>query len=278
MLRLTPPRSDWLPLLIETPHSGRHYPDDFGHAMPRHILRKTEDPHVDRLFGAAPDHGAPLLEALFARSYIDVNRHQYEVDEHLLAHAWSGPKRRTRAAERGRGVLWRQTVGGRQIYDRRVSPRELRHRIIHYHQPYHQALAELIRLTRDRFGFSLHLSGHAMAAVGLATHSDAGHRRPDIVLGDRDGEGADPEITRVLGESLGAQGLSVAYNKPYRGAELIRRHGNPADGRHSVQIEINRGLYVDDDSLEPTQGYDALNEAITVMLADTANYLRSRLL
>jgi len=276
-LRVTPPRVDWLPILVETPHSGKHYPGDFRHAMPRHILRKTEDPHVDRLFGDAPDHGAVLVEALFARSYIDVNRHQYEVDEHLLAQGWTGPRRPTKAAARGRGVIWRQTVGGRAIYDRKLSPAELRHRIIHYHTPYHQTLSRLIRLALDRFGFSVHLSGHAMAAVGLATHSDAGRRRPDIVLGDRDGEAADPEITRAVGESLARQGLSVAYNRPYRGAELVRRHGNPAAGRHSIQIEINRGLYVDDDTLEPTEGFHALDRAVTVMLREMADYVRARL-
>lgn len=273
VLRLTPPRAAWVPVVVETPHSGRHYPADFRHAMPRHILRKTEDPHVDKIFADAPDHGCALLEALFARSYIDVNRHQYEVDDALLAHPWHGPRRQTKAAERGRGVLWRQTVGGRQIYDRKVAPTELRHRIGSYHQPYHQMLARLIETTEAQFGISVHLSGHAMASVGLATHSDRGMKRPDVVLGDRDGTGADGALTRVLGESLKRQGLSVAYNRPYRGAELIRRHGNPGRNRHSIQIEINRGLYVDDDSLETTAGFEAVSQAMTVMQADLVAHL-----
>jgi len=63
-------------LVLDSPHSGEWYPDDFDHLPPREIVRRAEDTHVARLWRNAVEHGATLLEARFPRAYIDANRSQ----------------------------------------------------------------------------------------------------------------------------------------------------------------------------------------------------------
>src|SRR5215831_17394387 len=84
----TAPTGAAVPLVVDSPHSGRAYPEDFGHAAPRALLRRAEDAFVDDLFEDAPRFGAGLLKALFPRSYIDPNRHEGEIDEGMLDDSW----------------------------------------------------------------------------------------------------------------------------------------------------------------------------------------------
>src|SRR5437763_17010075 len=74
-----------LPLVLDSPHSGEHYPDDFDHAPPRAVVRQAEDTHVARLYRNAPKLGATLIEANFPRAYIDANRSLDDIDPAMLA-------------------------------------------------------------------------------------------------------------------------------------------------------------------------------------------------
>ena len=264
-----------LPLVLDSPHSGEDYPDDFDHAPPRHEVRRAEDTHVARLYRCAPRHGATLIEATFPRSYIDPNRGLADVDPELLADAWGEPLAPSRKTAQGIGLVWRIARTGMPMYARKLPSAEVRARIDRYWRPYHEALAGDLDRCHRAFGAVWHLDCHSMPAVGDANADDPGRARADFVLGDRDGTTCAPGFTHAVAAALRELGYDVAVNDPYKGVELVRKHGRPAENRHSLQIEVNRRLYMDETTLQPNDGYAKLERDLEALLCVLAAYVRS---
>jgi N-formylglutamate deformylase len=259
------------PLVLDSPHSGIEYPDDFRHVCDPHVLRQAEDTHVEKLYDFAPQLGAAWIEAMFPRSYLDANRNTTEIDTTLLAEPWPDAVETDPAAlakvRLGKGLIWRLTDDGMPIYERQLSVAEVRARIGRCWHPYHGAVRAAIDAAHDRHGYSIHLNCHSMPAI--ASSHATGHPgmvHADIVLGDRDGTSADPRLSRAVGEHLQALGYSVSYNHPYKGVELVRRYGDPARHRHSLQIEVNRKLYMDEGTLELNEGFAALQRDLRSLI------------
>ena len=271
------PASGALPLVLDSPHSGEHYPDDFDHAPPRAIVRQAEDTHVARLYRGAPRFGATLIEATFPRAYIDANRSLADIDPELLADAWPAPVAPSRKTEQGIGLVWRIARGGSPMYDRKLTADEVQRRIDRWYLPYHAALAAEIDALHRAFGAVWHVNCHSMPAIGDANADDPGRERADFVLGDRDGTTCAPEFTALVAEAIAGLGYSVAINDPYKGVELVKKHGRPTVGRHSLQIEMNRRLYMDEATLEPNAHYADLEAALERLLAALAAYVRAQL-
>jgi N-formylglutamate amidohydrolase len=266
------PRGGSVPLVLDSPHSGRAYPEDFGHAVPLEALRRTEDAYVDRLFEGAAGLGAGFLAALFPRSYVDPNRHETEIDPLLLADPWPGAVNFTERVDKGLGVI-RRLVGPRlAVYDRLLSAAEIEARLERYHRPYHEKLQAMLDATHARFGQVWHLNCHSMKAMGRGRQGQPAPIREDFVLGDLDGRSCDPAFRDLVAGELRAMGYSVAINAPFRGAELVTRHGLPAEGRHSLQIEINRRLYLDETSVATHGGFDRLKSDLARLIARLVDF------
>lgn len=266
------PRWGSAPLVLDSPHSGRVYPEDFGHAVPFEALRRTEDAYVDRLFEGAAGLGAGFLTALFPRSYVDANRHETEIDPLLLADPWPGAVIFTDRVDKGLGVI-RRLVGPRlAVYDRLLPSAEIEARLERYHRPYHAKLQAMLDATHARFGQVWHLNCHSMKAMGRGRQGQPAPIREDFVLGDLDGQSCDPAFRDLVAGELRAMGYSVAINAPFRGAELVTRHGLPAEGRHSLQIEINRRLYLDETSVATHQGFDRLKSDLDRLVARLVDF------
>jgi N-formylglutamate deformylase len=250
-------------LVLDSPHSGVTYPDDFRHACDPQALRRAEDTHVEKLYDFAPALGVAWVEALFPRSYLDVNRNTTEIDVSLFDEPWPDPLETDAKAlakvRLGKGLVWRITDEGVPIYDRRLSVREVRSRIDRCWRPYHEAVGAAVEAAHERHGYSIHLNCHSMPAVA-AVHSTEfpGLVHADFVIGDRDGTTADPALSRMVCKHLESLGYKVSYNHPYKGVELVRRYGDPARHRHSVQVEINRRLYMDEQTLVLHEGFEPL--------------------
>ena len=182
----------------------------------------------------------------------------------------------SRKTDQGIGLLWRIARGGAPMYDRKLTAAEVQRRIERWYQPYHDALSREIDARHAAFGAVWHINCHSMPAVGDANADDAGRPRKDFVLGDRDGTTCAPEFTAMVAETVAGLGYTVAINDPYKGVEIVRRHGRPAAQRHSLQIEMNRRLYMDEATLEPTAGYSALEADLGRMLASIAAFVRAR--
>lgn len=251
------------PLVLDSPHSGVDYPEDFRPAVDLAVLRRAEDTHVEKLYDFAPSLDVAWIEALFPRSYLDANRDLTELDVGLLADDWPEPLATDPVVlskvRLGKGLVWRCTDEGLPIYDRQLTAGEVRQRIERCWRPYHAAVAQAIEAAHARHGYSIHLNCHSMPAVA-ASHATEfpGLVHADFVIGDRDGTSAAPALSQLVCEVLRGFGYDVAYNHPYKGVELVRRYGDPARQRHGIQVEVNRKLYMDEETLEPNAGFETL--------------------
>jgi N-formylglutamate deformylase len=273
------PEGDPLPLICDSPHSGVLYPDDFGYAVPFDELRGGEDTDVHVLWQALPSVGATLLAAEFPRAYVDPNRDVEDIDPSLLAEPWPTPIKPSEKTRLGIGLIWRDAgKGGKSpIYARKLTVAEVQKRIATYHAPYHAAMREQIEAAYARFGAVWHLNLHSMPAdsyEGLQIQSD--HPLADFVLGDRDGTTAAPEFTALVAEALRRRGFSVAINDPFKGVALIARLGRPAERRHSLQVELHRGLYMNEITRERSAGFQALQVAHTAVSREIADYVKDQ--
>lgn len=265
------------PLVLDSPHSGVDYPEDFQYCVNFADLRRAEDTHVDGLFDFCSSIGASMVAAQFPRSYIDANRSLEEIDPELLATAWPRPYTLSSKARLGKGLIWRMLDDGQNIYARKLSVAEIEHRIRHCWHPYHALVQETLRQAYELHGFFIHINCHSMPSVSDRFSTDQpGLVHPDIVLGDRDGTSADLEITAHLQGSFVKHGYSCWINRPYKGVELIRAYSDPGSSRHSIQLEINRGLYMDEQSLEKHQGYDRLRSDLQKILVDLQAFCEAR--
>ncbi len=271
LVRHMPPPALLAPVVVDSPHSGCDYPSDFGPAAPLELLRRCEDAYVDELVADAPALGAPLLAALFPRSYIDPNRHAADIDEGLLAEPWPHGARPTRRSERGLGLLRRLLSPTVPVYDRALSVGEVELRLARFYHPYHAALKALLDDAHERFGAVWHLDVHSMKAIGRGRHA---RPRADFVLGDLDGASCDPEFTVMVRDCLKDMGYGVRLNDPFKGAELVTCYSEPRAGRHSLQIEINRRLYLDEARLAKTEGFATLRADMRRLIARVVDYAR----
>ncbi len=242
------------PLVLDSPHSGTQYPADFGSALALATLRRAEDTHVEKIYAFAPALGVAWVEAHFPRIYLDANRDTTELDTSLIDGEWTDPistdPKVLSKVRLGKGLIWKFTDEGEPIYHRQLTVAEVRARIDQCWRPYHAAVAQAIDAAHARHGYSIHLNCHSMPAVaGRFATEFPGLKHADFVVGDRDGTTASPSLSALICDHLRACGYSVEYNHPYKGVELVRRYGNPAQHRHSIQVEINRKLYMDERTL-----------------------------
>ncbi|MCO6389654.1 N-formylglutamate amidohydrolase [Aliihoeflea aestuarii] len=264
------------PLVFDAPHSGRHYPEDFGHTAGIELLMGGEDRFVDELVADASRHGATLVVANFARTYIDPNRRLSDIDTVLLDGDWHEEPAPSIMSERGVGLVFRLIGDGTSIYDRKLTAADITKRIEHYWRPYHECLAAMIERTVTRHRICYHLDCHSMMPVGNELAPDPGKDRADFVLGDLDGASCEPGFTRKVADTLEGLGYSVAINDPYKGALIVERYGQPDKSVHSLQIEINRKLYMDLETLERGEGFEKLRADMGTLAEAIADYARSQ--
>lgn len=261
-----PPAAE-VPLVLDSPHSGAAMPSDFCSVRTEAELREGEDSFIDELYRPATARGVPLLAALFPRTYLDVNRHADDIDPELLAEPWPQPLEPSAKARIGKAIIWRTMDGDRPIYDRRLSVAEMQRRIAHYHRPYHETLRGLLDGAHARFGAVWHLNCHSMGPnTSMAIEGVDGRPRADIVLGDRDGTTCEPAFTNFVRQYLEGLGYKVAVNDPFKGVELVRAYSDPSTGRHSLQLEINKRLYMHTDRLEKHDGFAKLQGQLMTLL------------
>ncbi|MDO5758484.1 MAG: N-formylglutamate amidohydrolase [Rhodobacterales bacterium] len=241
--------------VFASPHSARDYPAWFLNAsdLDALTLRSSEDAFVDQLFSAAPSFGAPLLLAGAPRAFVDLNRNADELDPaliHDVRHSGHNPR-----VSAGLGVIPRVVAGGRAIYKGKMSRAEALQRIQTIWRPYHAALARQMDGAQAMFGRAILIDCHSMPHEAMDGSLRPGARRPDVVLGDRFGASAAADITERIEEAFTDAGLVVARNTPFAGAYVTQTYGRPAQGRHAIQIEIDRSLYMDERSVRPAPGF-----------------------
>jgi len=251
---VAPPRQ-LVPILFNSPHSGRRYPGSFLAAsrLDAWTIRRSEDTFVDELFLPAVEQGAPLLRAHFPRAWLDVNREPFELDPRMFAGELPPYVNvRSPRVSGGLGTIARVVADSEEIYARPLSVAEGLSRIEGVYHPYHDALGRLIRDTRAQFGCAVLVDCHSMPST---VRSPNMRGRPDFVLGDRHGESCNAAITGAAEAILTRLGYDVARNRPYAGGYITEHYGRPEHGIHAIQIEVNRALYLNERTLQKTAGF-----------------------
>ncbi|WP_417464486.1 N-formylglutamate amidohydrolase [Kordiimonas sp.] len=251
--------------VFAAPHSGRHYPGSMIRAanLETHSLRLSEDAYVDRLFAAAPEHGANLLVATHARAYLDLNRAENELDPDMFNPPLEeGDLDITHRVRAGLGIIPKLIAEGMPIYEGTLPAREALFRISNVYRPYHDKLASLLDARKAQFGRAVLIDCHSMPS-----ETPAGRRRgrstgPDIVLGDNWGASCDRELTSLAEELLIRAGFSVRRNVPYSGGFSTQHYGKPNSGYHALQIELSRGLYMHESTLQPLQSFPEVEKKL----------------
>ena len=258
------------PAVFNSPHSGTVFPSQFlrQSRLSRQALRRSEDCYIDELFSCCTAHGAPLLRALVPRSYIDLNREPYELDPRMFTGELPGfANTGSPRVAGGLGTIPRIVAEGEEIYRGRIEFAEARHRIEQIYMPYHRTLTALTNEVVAKAGEVLLVDCHSMpaSATSHVTHTLSG--AVDVVLGDRHGASCSEDISLMFEEELRHHGLKVLRNKPYAGGFITQSQGAPHRGRHAVQIEINRSLYMNETTLEKTPSFERLKEVLDAVVS-----------
>ena len=271
VLEVHVPHGEAVPLVIDSPHSGDVCPAGLDPRLAER-WRMSADAFVDELFASAPQHGATLLRAMFPRAFIDVNRSPLDIDQAILEEAWPEPLVPSDKARLGIGLIVSRDANG-ALYERKLRISEVRHRLDTCYWPYHRMLRRLLDDAHRGAGVVYHLDCHSMKPPVSGRTSS---RSLDFCLGDRDGSSAEREFTRFVAQSIRDLGYHVEVNDPYKGVELVRRYSDPARGRHSVQIEVNRALYMDQRRVARHEGFVRLRADMDRLICRVAAYARAR--
>ncbi|MEL6862678.1 MAG: N-formylglutamate amidohydrolase [Pseudomonadota bacterium] len=255
-----------VPVIYASPHSGAHYPKEMQDllSVPLSDLRRTEDAFVNELYGAAPAHGGVLIQGVYGRAYVDLNRDARELDASMFvdgAPRVAGmPSARVKA---GLGCLPRVGASGRDIYATQITRADGEFRLAEVHDRYHEALRTEIDALKTDWSDIFVIDCHSMPSRQPGRSS-----MPDIVLGDRFGSSCSARLTSLVERFFRRQNLSVARNAPYAGGYTTRRYGRPRRGTHVLQIEINRGLYMDEVAIEKSTGFAKLQAQLTDLIQE----------
>ncbi|WP_238475339.1 N-formylglutamate amidohydrolase [Sphingomonas cavernae] len=247
-------------MILSVPHAGRDYPKELMAAsrLPHERLEQLEDRHADMLVGHAIDCGFTAIVARRARAWIDLNRHEREVDPDMIMPAMRRETLiRSAKVTGGLGLLPRRLRDGGDILRGRVAHGDLERRIEADHRPYHARISDLLAHARDRFGVAILLDVHSMPPL----NPDAAQ----IVLGDRFGQSAAARYTALLDQIARDAGYRTASNVPYAGGHILAAHARPARGVHALQLEIDRSLYLAEDLRTPRTGLGAIDSLVSAM-------------
>jgi N-formylglutamate amidohydrolase len=267
-------------LVLSSPHSGQVYPRRFlaSTRLDAIALRRSEDAFVDELVIGAVAAGMPLLRARFPRAYLDPNREPYELDPKMFEGRLPPyVNSRSLRVAGGLGTIARVVGESQEIYAKRLTVEEGIRRIDCLYKPYHAALRRLLDRAVQRFGRTLLVDCHSMPSCQTLLQSGSSPRdsrfKADFVIGDRYGTSCARALADLAHEVLGGLGYAVERNKPYAGGFITEHYGHPASGRHALQIEVNRALYMDERAIAPNSQFPLVAEHLASVLRRLAGLM-----
>ncbi len=257
-----------VPFVLNSPHSGRHYPKSFleSSRLNAHSIRNSEDFLVDELIAGAEVLNIPSMGANFPRAYLDVNREPFELDPAMFNGSLpSYVNTNSIRVASGLGTIAKIVAEGEEIYSRPLDVSEAIERIDRLYKPYHAMLRHLLAQTHVKFGCAVLLDFHSMpSSYPIQNNSE----RPDFILGNRFGSSCSNALIQEARKILTDMGFFVELNKPYAGGFITEHYGRPQNGLHAMQIEINRGLYMNEITLTPNKQFGIIQQCINDLLEE----------
>ncbi|MCV6546132.1 MAG: N-formylglutamate amidohydrolase [Cohaesibacter sp.] len=266
------------PLMLSFPHSGDVYPDDFGYdpALSYSEIDFPSDKYVDELFGRGNELGLASIKANFPRAYLDVNRHQHDIDGAMLEdeEAWYGRLQPT-AAKTGTTLFW-AISNEKEIYQRKLTLKEAKERLARCHTPYHQAMTSMINRIHEHFGCAYIIDCHSMTQFDSVLRGGA--ERPQIDIGTRDGESCSQALAEKVGEAFASLGYDVGVNKRFRGGEITLRYGWPEIEQHILQVELRRDLYMNEATRERNENFAKVQQDCAAVIDEVKAFIEATML
>lgn len=257
-----------VPYLFNSPHSGRVYPKSFLRqtVLTGTSIRMSEDCYVDLLIEDVVRMGAGFMAANFPRALVDVNRDNYELDPEMFDEPLPDfvPQPTVRVSA-GLGTIPKIVATNVNIYDGKIPLSDAFDRINSFYVPYHQKLYEALSSMRERFGFAILIDFHSMPGK---LKFFGGTKQPDFILGDQHGRSCAQSFSAYAADLLREKGYTVSLNRPYSGGFITAHYGDVENNIHSLQIEINRSLYLNEISLEVNNNFLHLKRDLMDFVAD----------
>lgn len=266
---------DSAPVVFDIPRSGAEYPRWFSCQAPMSSVQRSISSYVEELYARVPEARAHWLYASFPNVVIDPNRHESDIDPEQLDGSWPVPLRPSEKCRAGIGLI-PMLAGDVRLYASPLNVADVSRRLDELYYPYHRELARLLQSAKARTGAAYHLSCHSMGALNPATSKAAGQRRSDFDLGDRNGTTCEPRFVDFVSDCLKEFGYQVTVNEHFIGAEAVRKHGNPANGVHSLQIEMNRDLYMDEKAREKSRNFEQVQLHMLGLARKVVEYAESK--
>jgi N-formylglutamate deformylase len=274
------PKVEAVPLLVDVSRSGREYPREYRSPLPFTTVHDNVSMYVEDIWAGAPYAGATMLYCSFPNTWIDVNRSELDMDPAAIDGKWPVELEPTARTLEGLGLIKTKARYGEPFQERKLAVWEVEERLNKYYRPYHAELKRIADDLYNRFGVLRQISCHCMSSVGAPTHPDAGKPRADFCVSDIRGTTASKDAMELVVETLKGCGYSVAVNDPYIGNELLKRIADPARGIDSIQVEINKKLFMDTKTFRPTDGLPKvkrdLDRLLAVVAKDSLERARSR--
>lgn len=262
------------PVVLSSPHSGRDFPKEFlaNSCLSESELRSSEDCFVDEIVRQASDAGMPLLSMRIPRTFVDVNRDKIELDENMY---YNAPANNSGAGSRrcrvGLGVIHRIVAQNKNIYDGLLSFEEVSERIANVYDVYHKRLKQLVDKCVRKFGFCLLLDCHSMPSMICNIMNES--RPLDFCLCTLFDESCPTPISEHLSKQLEVKNYRVEFNRPYAGAFIAFNYCQPRKNIFTIQLEINRSLYMNENVYEKSANFQNVSSNISQAILSLGNFL-----
>ena len=261
------------PIVLSSPHAGSQFPEEFlkNSCLNEHELKISEDCFVTELVKGASDAGIPLISLNIPRTFVDVNRDKIEIDETMF---FNGPKANdvnSRRCRVGLGVLHRVVYHNKNIYDGLISFDEAQERIKNVYEPYHKRLKQLVDKCVRKFGFCLLIDCHSMPSMICNIMNES--KMLDFCICNLFDESCPTEYSQHLYNSLSNQDFRVEFNKPYAGAFITFNYCQPRKKIYTLQLEVNRACYMDEQSYQKNKHFQSIAEHISTSIKDLGHFL-----
>ena len=238
LFKIEEPKAPVVPIIISIPHSGTKFPKEIKKQYKKRMRNHLDDTdwYVHRLYEFASSLGITIVKANLSRWVIDLNRNPKSVplynDNRLITS----------------NTPTTDFYGNKIYKSRDLEPKEdeIKRRLDTYYWPYYSQIESLLEERKKQFGGVLLWDAHSIRHKVSTIQKDP---FPDMILGNNDEKTADPRLIKSALQGLRSGEFQINHNSPFKGGHITRYFGKPENTIHTLQLEMNKILYMDDNEV-----------------------------